>query len=466
MKPSIVGDVRRIGAWIRPWLFDGAVAAFVAALTLFEYRLPWSVKICGLAMALVLIWRRHLPLTVLAAVYLLAPLHLLMNSYVRMFDVAVLIAMYSVVLYRPQLRWGVVAGAGAGVAVLVAAFVEHHRSGNFWVVFWVVGAVTVATWVTAYGVRTRRLYVQTLEERAATLERERDHLALLAVAEERAAIAREIHDVVAHSLSVMIVQADAAGYTLEGPDTPAREALAAIAETGREALDDMGRVIQLLRGTPSRAPGDTEGPGDRSGAEPGRSWGIGRDSGDVGAAGGAVAEDDLLDGDETGRRAIGLKEIDGLVARSRLRVVRETVGTPDRLTAAQEVTAYRIIQESLTNTLRHAGTDAAVTVRLAFTPQSVRVEVSDDGGGVRRVANAVPARPGHGLAGMRERVTIHGGDLVAGPRAEGGWRVVATIPRTSRSTMTPTSTAPSSTAPSSTAPMDTASPSTASTKTA
>jgi signal transduction histidine kinase len=307
--------------------------------------------------------------------------------------------------------------------------------------------VTVSTWVTAYGVRTRRLYVQTLEERAATLERERDHLALLAVAEERAAIAREIHDVVAHSLSVMIVQADAAGYTLEGPDTPAREALAAIAETGREALDDMGRVIQLLRGPLPRAPSGGRDTGD--GSEADRARGAGVAGAPVEAA---AVEEDFLDGDEAGRRAIGLKEIDGLVARSRLRVVRETVGSPDRLTAAQEITAYRIIQESLTNTLRHAGTDAAVTVRLAFTPQSVRVEVSDDGGGDRRVASTGPARPGHGLAGMRERVTIHGGDLVAGPRAEGGWRVAATIPRTSRSTMTPTSAAPTSAAPTSAAP--------------
>jgi signal transduction histidine kinase len=387
-------------AWIRPWLFDGAVTALVAALTLVERSLPWPIKACGLLMALVLVWRRHLPVTVLTVVYVLAPVHLLMNSYVRLFDVAVLIAMYSVVLYRPQLRWGVIAGAGGAVGVLVAATVEEHRSGNFWVVFWVVGAVTVTTWVTAYGVRTRRLYVLTLEERAATLERERDHLALLAVAEERAAIAREIHDVVAHSLSVMVVQADAAGFTLDGPQEPARQALATIASTGREALDDMGRVVRLLRGSLPRTPGGDPGDGP---------------------------------GSEGERRAIGLKEVDSLVARSGLRVTRETIGTPGRLTAAQEVTAYRIIQESLTNTLRHAGPEAAVDLRLVFAPQSLRVEVSDDGGEQRQVVPAITARPGHGLAGMRERVTVHGGDLVVGPRPDGGWRVVATIPRTSSS---------------------------------
>jgi signal transduction histidine kinase len=114
-------------------------------------------------------------------------------------------------------------------------------------------------------------------------------------------------------------------------------------------------------------------------------------------------------------------------------VVRETIGTQGKLSPAQEIAAYRIIQESLTNTLRHAGADAAVTLRLAFTAGSLRVEVSDDGGGKRQVKGASRARPGHGLAGMRERVAMHGGELVAGPRAEGGWQVVATIPRTSGS---------------------------------
>jgi len=452
VSPSIVVVVWRSGAWIRPWLFDGAVTAFVAVLTTFERSLPWSIKICGLLMALALIWRRHLPMTVLAVVYLLAPAHLLIDSSVRLFDAGVLIAMYSAVLYGRTLSWGVAAGAGAGVGALVAAIVEHNRAGNFWVVLWVVGAVTVATWVTAYGVRTRRLYVQTLEERTATLERERDHLDLLAVAEERAAIAREIHDVVAHSLSVMVVQADAAGYTLDGAQQPARDALTAIASTGREALEDMGRVVQLLRGTlpraldaaqrtaadggvPADAPHDGAVPGSGLRDDPSRAPATGpapdRKAGPRRAAlDGVLAERARMDGDGTGRRTVGLREVDGLVARSGLRVVRETVGTPGRLSAAQEITAYRIIQESLTNTLRHAGADAAVTLRLAFTSRAMRVEVSDDGGGESRAAQAVPARPGHGLAGMRERVAMHGGDLVAGPQPAGGWQIVATIPRT------------------------------------
>ncbi|AGZ43394.1 histidine kinase, dimerization and phosphoacceptor region [Actinoplanes friuliensis DSM 7358] len=385
--------VRRLGKDIRPWLFDGAVAALVAVLVSIEHGLPWPIKTCGYLMALVLIWRRQFPLAVLTAVFVLAPAHLLFNSYVRLFDLAVLIAMYSVVLYHAQLRWGVTAGAGAGGAVLVAAFVENARSGNFWVVLWVVGAVTVATWVTAYGVRTRKLYVESLEERTATLERERDHLSLLAVAEERAAIAREVHDVVAHSLSVMIVQADAASYTLQGPQQPARDALATIAATGREALEDMGRVVKLLRGPApvQAAPPTPNGPESLS------------------------------------RRRVGLAEVDSLVERSGLQVTRETIGSGDGLTAAQELTTYRVVQESLTNALRHAGADAAVRLRLHFSPCAVTVEVDDDGGGGS--TPAASRSSGHGLLGMRERVAMHGGALVAGPRPGGGWQVTATIPR-------------------------------------
>jgi signal transduction histidine kinase len=159
------------------------------------------------------------------------------------------------------------------------------------------------------------------------------------------------------------------------------------------------------------------------------------------ADGEAVAQREGLDGllavrgrYENGgvdRRAIGLKEVDELVARSGLRVTRETVGTAGRLSTAQEVTAYRVIQESLTNTLRHAGADAVVTLRLVFTSQAIRVEVMDDGGGTGRAAKPAIVRPGHGLVGMHERVAVHGGELVIGPRPEGGWQVVATIPRAS-----------------------------------
>jgi len=312
-------------------------------------------------------------------VYLLGLAQLVLASSMRSYDVAVLVAMYSVVTYRPQLPWGVFAGVGAAIGVVLVAAVDARATGNFWGPLQAGAAVTVAVWVTGYGVRTRRLYVATIEERAAALERERDHLARLAAADERAAIARELHDVVAHSLSVMIVQADGASYA---PDR-SHDALAMIAATGRDALDDMHRIVGVLRG----------------------------------------ASDEFPD-----RRRVGLPE---LLERAGLQVALETVGTPDGLSAAEELTTYRIVQESLTNALRHAGPDAAVTLRLVYAPDKITVEVCDDGAGPLVTAGS-PAG-GHGVVGMRERVALHGGDLAAGPQPGGGWRVEATIPRGERS---------------------------------
>ncbi|MFC5007867.1 sensor histidine kinase [Dactylosporangium cerinum] len=372
---------------IRTWLFDGGVAGSVLYVTLLERRPEPAVVAIGLVMAAAMLGRRRYPVTVACVVYTAAPLHLLFDDAMRLYDMAVLISMFAVVKYRPQLFWGILAGVGAALGVVIGAAVEARRTDNFGTIAWVIGALTVAVWFSAYGVRTRRLYVASLEERAATLERERDHLARLAVADERAAIARELHDVVAHSLSVMIVQADGAGYTLDPSASRARQALDTIAATGRDALEDMRRVVSVLRGT---SPGT----------------------------------------DTTSRRRVGLAELDRLVERAGLRVDLDTVGTPTGLSVAEELTAYRIVQESLTNTLRHAGPDAKVTLRLEYASGFIAIEATDDGGS--RPTVAATTRGGHGLVGMRERVALHGGTVNAGPRFDGGWSVAATIPRAPR----------------------------------
>ncbi|MEV4510427.1 sensor histidine kinase [Dactylosporangium sp. NPDC049525] len=371
---------------VRTWLFDGGIAGSVLYVTLMERGLEPAVAAIGLVMAVAMLGRRRYPVTVACIVYTAAPLHLLFDDAMRLYDVAVLISMFAVVKYRPQLFWGILAGVGAGLGVVIGAAVEARKTDNFGTITWVVGALTVAVWFSAYGVRTRRLYVASLEERAATLERERDHLGRLAAADERAAIARELHDVVAHSLSVMIVQADGAGYTLDPSAARAREALDTIAATGRDALEDMRRVVSVLRG-----------------ASPGV--------------------------EDASRRRVGLAELDRLVERAGLRVDLDTVGTPAGLSVAEELTAYRIVQESLTNTLRHAGPDAKVTLRLEYTPGHVAIMATDDGAG-RPTAATGPG--GHGLVGMRERVALHGGTVTAGPRFDGGWSVNATIPRAPR----------------------------------
>jgi hypothetical protein len=131
---------------------------------------------------------------------------------------------------------------------------------------------------------------------------------------------------------------------------------------------------------------------------------------------------------DASRRRVGLAELDRLVERAGLRVDLETVGTPAGLSVAEELTAYRIVQESLTNTLRHAGPDAKVKLRLEYAPGHVAIEATDDGAG--RLDAATTSHGGHGLVGMRERAALHGGTVTAGPRFDGGWTVRATIPRT------------------------------------
>jgi signal transduction histidine kinase len=248
-----------------------------------------------------------------------------------------------------------------------------------------------AVWLTGYTVRTRRRYVIGLEERAANAERERDHLATIAVAEERASIGRDLHDVVAHSMAVMIVQADGAGYALDSDPEQARLAIKQVASTGRDALEDMRRLVEVLRGTASAR------------------------------------------GDEvTDRRRIGLDQLDALVDQARsagLAVTFEQTGGGDRMPAAVELTIYRIVQEALTNVLRHAGPAAAVRIQLRYSCGAVDLEVLDDGGGRLPKTTGSPAG-GHGLVGMRERISVHCGRFDSGPRLGGGWRVAAWVPWT------------------------------------
>ncbi|MFI5910782.1 sensor histidine kinase [Dactylosporangium sp. NPDC051541] len=352
---------------MRSRLFDAAGVACVLALLYLERHLaPVPILVIGTVMALTLLLRRAYPVPVAAAVYGLALVQLAVRPAVRMVDVCVLIAMYSVVKYQKKLLWGIVAGGGAAVGVLIAAVTEwRNHTGSFWIVFSVVGAVTATVWVSAYSVRTRRLYIASLEE-------ERDQLARLIAADERAAIARELHDVIAHSLSVMIVQADGAAYVVETSPAEARQALDTIASTGRTALTDMRRVLAVLRG-PAVAPEDRRRP-----------------------------------------RLADLAE-SGLALRIE--------GSAGELGAAEELTVFRIVQESMTNTLRHAGPGASLVVQLERSGNDLLITATDDG-----TASTGGASDGHGLVGMRERVAMHGGTFAAGPLDGGGWQVRAAIP--------------------------------------
>jgi len=248
--------------------------------------------------------------------------------------------------------------------------------------------VFLAAWFVGRLVHGRAQVAERLERQTAQLERERDELARAAVARERARIARELHDVIAHSVSAMVIQAGAARQVLaRSPDESAR-ALRTVREVGREALAELSRTLGFLR------------PGEAQGARPRPAPTLA-----------AVAE--LVDG----ARAAGLP------------VDLHVRGEPGRLPASSDLAAYRIVQEALTNALKHAG-PAHATVLLDWREDALVLDVRDTGAGSGRGAReaGMPAS-GHGLAGMRERAELAGGTLEAGPARGGGFRVRARIPR-------------------------------------
>jgi signal transduction histidine kinase len=336
---------------------------------------PKSVYVpAALLMTVPLAWRRRAPLpVVLVVMAALAAQSLLLapsEPYPDSELVPLLLAVYSV------------AAHGKGRAPLVGAAISG-AAGLVWVGvddFFLPLVAFGGAWLAGRLVQKRQLYADALEERARVLEREREANARMAAAEERVRLARELHDVVGHSVSVMVVQAGAERLAIgeERPET--REALLAIERTGREALAEMSRLLGLLR---------KEGEGLALAPRP------------------------------------SLAQVDALV-----QTVRDA-GVPVRLSVEGErsslppgidVSAYRILQEALTNVLKHAGpAEASVVVR--YGVREVEVEVTDDGRGAPAGNGA-----GYGLAGMRERVQLHGGTLEAGRASGGGFVVKARLP--------------------------------------
>src|SRR4051794_1311446 len=229
-------------------------------------------------------------------------------------------------------------------------------------------------------VQSRRVSFEALEERAARLDRERELLAERAVAEERVRIAQELHDVVAHNVSLIVVQAQALAATVPGERVAATTS--DIAQLGREAMAEMHRTLRLLRA-----------------------------------------------GEEKARRAPqpGLADLDALLARTRaagLRVELTVEGDARPLTQSVDLSAYRILQEALTNVVKHAGR-ARTSILVDYRPDALELTVTDSGDGTTAHE---PAPGGHGLVGMRERAALFGGTLTAGPRGEHGYEIHAVLP--------------------------------------
>jgi signal transduction histidine kinase len=327
-----------------------------------------------------LIWRRRAPLTVFVAVAAVAFVQWLVVMRLKgAADFAVLIALYSVAAHS-SLRRLLLAGVvtEVGIALAIDQWMPRTLAGKAFVLW---SGMCTAAAVLGLNRRTRRAYLASLEDRAARLERERDQQAQIVAGEERARIARDVHDIVTHSLSVMVALTDGVAYAL--PDSPRRAADAAgkASEIGRQAIAEMRRLLEVLR---DGEPAD----GNRH-PQPGLSQ---------------------LDGLFTEVRAAGLP------------VEFVVTGRPPAMASGAELAIFRIIQEALTNIRKHTAPGTTAWVRINYTAESVDIEVTDDG----RPAGPVAAEhPGHGTTGMRERVAVYGGLLHAGPLPGGGWRVHA-----------------------------------------
>jgi signal transduction histidine kinase len=288
-----------------------------------------------------------------------------------------------------------------------------------------------------------------------------------AVAEERLRIARELHDVVAHSMSVIAVQAGYGQYVIDSNPADARNALGAIQATSRDALDEMRRMLGVLR-QQNAAPGpalddpgtDIAGrPGDSTAGRPGDGTALRPGDGTAGGASAgrprqAGADDprppaSVPDGPALTRAepaplapAPGLADLDRLIQRTRgagIQVAVERSGRVRAVPAGVDLSAYRIIQEALTNVVKHAGAGVRCTVSLGYADEALEVRVRDDGGGSPALVPAglrtglagrvpIPAGTGHGIIGMRERANLCGGEFNAGPLPAGGFEVTALLP--------------------------------------
>lgn len=327
----------------------------------------------AVALALPLLLRRLQPLTVLLGLTLIAGVQWLLADP-QLADAALLVALYGVAL-----RGSLIEVALAGTVMEIGAILASERwapsdPAKIWIGL---TGMVVAAAVLGISVRQRRALLASLHERAAQLELERDREGQIAAAAERNRIAREMHDVVAHNLSVMIALADGAGYALHGSAVAAGRAIATISATGREALREMRLLLGVLR--------------DGEEAEP----------------------------REPQPQIAGLQGIVDGVCAAGVPVELEVEGDPQAVSAGVQLAVFRVAQEALTNTLKHAARPTSAHVSLHCDSQRVELHVLDTG------PRAVAANRGlgRGIAGMRERAHAYGGELHAGPRPEGGWRV-------------------------------------------
>jgi signal transduction histidine kinase len=381
----------RFARWYDEHPFPGDVALAVALLLAFALPADLSADTgaaADLAFSAALIacvpFRRLAPVAVFAAVGVICLTQLALLDHIVAGDVVALIALYTVVAYGPGTVVGAAATACTVAGALLAAVRWHDQAGQastLDVAFSTIASSLLAASLGAWR-RSRRDQLAALEERNRLLAIERDQQAAVGAAIERARIARELHDVIAHSLSVIVVQADGAAAGAEQRPGAAVAALRTIGDTGRDALAQMRRLLGVLRGD-ERAPDMAPQPG-----------------------------------------AAELGALLAQVVRAGLPAALSVQGEERPLERTVDVTLYRVVQEALTNVLKHAGDVTRVEVVLRYGEDAVELVVRDDGLG----SHALGDGRGQGLAGMRERVELQNGTLNAGPRGSGGFQVSAVIP--------------------------------------
>lgn len=380
----------RLGPRGEQWFDRAIVGLLLLAVPALGFTIYTPVQtVLTVAEIVPLWWRRAHPLAVFTVVSVASATQAVLTGEPLWGQVAYPIALYSVARFSTA-RWGL-AALGVG---LVGAVVSSLRFLSAWdsldpnsltAYILTIGTIVVAAWALGTLGRVRSEYVAALVERNEQLRRDAAQQAALAAGAERARIAREMHDVVAHGLSVIVVQADGARYAAAQDPAAAHQALATISATGRAALVDMRNLLGLLR-----------------------------------------------DADADTRPQPRFSDIATLVEEARAAGTTVTATLPAAGVGVPEavgLTAYRIVQEGLSNVRKHAGQGASAAV-IVTIGEALKIEVSDDGRGA--AAAAAPAvlsgGAGHGLLGMAERVRVHGGELTTGPRPGGGFLVRARIP--------------------------------------
>jgi signal transduction histidine kinase len=404
--------VHRFYAWLRshPTLVDGSWAVFLLLVSGLQAasEIPgdhpgappkWTPHGWGYATLMLLVslilcvavtMKRRYPVAVGVAAFAAGLFQVAADIQPTAADFAMLAITYNAACYGPRWlsRWALFVGAVAGPVALLRFGTDDESSA--------LGVIAgcglalgpfVLAWVLGDNIRTRRAYYSELEDRAQRLERERDAQVRVAAAAERARIARELHDVVAHNVSVMVVQADGAKYVMDLAPEQSKEALDTISATGRQALTEMRRLLGVLR-----------------------------------------SEEGTEFVPQPGVEQIG--ELLEQVRSAGLPVDFRIEGEVRPLSRGVELTVFRVVQEALTNTRKHGGPNASAVVRLYYDALDLTLVIEDDGRGAMAALYESGGGDGlgHGLIGMRERVGMVKGTFTAGPRAGGGFRIRAVLP--------------------------------------